>query len=601
MLPPPQPKTITVIQTVEVIKEIEGKTVTVVETVEVEKVVEVEKEVIKEVEVIKEIDPNALPRESTLYWNYGAGDIPTLDPSLATDTSSIQTGVELWVGLTFLNEVSGEVEAGMATDWEISDDGLVYTFHLRDDVPWVFFNNATSAVEEVLDGEGNVRYVNAHDFVYGIKRTLDPATGSSYSYVNWIIENAGAANGENGEEDALYGDVDAIGVQALDDTTLEITVSQPASFFASIASMWINWPQPSWLIEDKGDRWIEAGVLQSSGPYALMQWVHDSEATLIKNPFWPGNDAVPQASIDFIHIDMLDQSPAFANYEAGLLDSAGVPLQEMDRVQADPVLSKELNISGVLCTYYYGFNVTKAPFDDPDVRRAMSWAIDRQSLVDNVTKGGQLPARWFSRPGLTAAPNPDDGDDFGPPAEADIETAQKYLAASSYGSAEALPEISLMVNQSEGHIRIAEALQQMWAENLGVDVQLSVQEWKVFLQTLNEDPPQMFRLGWCSDYTDANNFARDVFRSSSGNNHTLFNNPEYDELVDQAAFETDLKARHDLYVEAETILVESDAAIIPIYWYTTVNVTKPYINRTFGTGGQQAFEKWSIDASKLNE
>jgi oligopeptide transport system substrate-binding protein len=269
------------------------------------------------------------------------------------------------------------------------------------------------------------------------------------------------------------------------------------------------------------------------------------------------------------------------NYEAGLLDVAEVPLAEIDRVRADPVLSEELNISPTRCSYYYGFNTSKPPFDDPKVRRAFSWAIDRQALVENVTKGGQEPARWFARPGLTAAPSPKQGDDFGPPPTADVEKAREFLAASSYGSAENLPEITLMHNESAGHARIAEAIQP--------------QEWKVYLQILEEDPPQIWRLGWCDDYPDASNFAKDVFHSDSGNNYTGWSNDEFDELVDEAALETDLKKRHDLYVEAEKILVGEDAAIIPLYWYTNVQMTKPYVDRTYGAGGQEAFEKWTMD------
>jgi oligopeptide transport system substrate-binding protein len=228
------------------------------------------------------------------------------------------------------------------------------------------------------------------------------------------------------------------------------------------------------------------------------------------------------------------------------------------------------------------------------VRKAFSWAIDRTLLVENVTKGGQEPARWFTRPGLTAAPDPALGDDFGAPVMAEAPSAQEFLAASSYGSAEELPEINLMVNQVEGHIQIAEAIQQMWEENLGVTINIVVQEWQVFLETLEQDPPQIWRNGWCDDYPDASNFARDVFRSDSGNNHTKWVNEEYDRIVDEAAAETDPEVRHDLYVQAEQILVEEDAAIIPIYWYTRVEVTKPYVTRTFGAGGQEAFEKWSI-------
>ncbi len=544
-----------------------------------------------------QIDFENLPPKETLFSAlFGAGDIPTLDPSLAEDTTSIQMGLELFVGLTRLNEETAEVEPGMATEWKISDDGLVYTFTLRKGIPWVRFDRSTGEVVVVEDEQGNPRYVTAHDFVYGVKRTLDPKTGSNYAYVNWIIKNAQAVNGgsELGDQDPLYGKVDEIGVRAVDDYTIEYTLAQPAAFFPGIASMWINWAQPRWLIEEKGEKWIEAENIQSYGPYALGDWTHDVSATLVANPHWPGTEAVPKPSIKYIHFTMLDESPSFANYEAGLADVSGVPLTEMDRVKADPVLSKELSIAPELCSYYYGFNVTKPPFDDVNVRKAFSWAVNRQAIVENVTKGGQEPARWFSRPGLTAAPDPAK-DDFGPPVAGDPAKAKEFLAASKYGSADKLPEITLMVNQVEAHVKIAEAIQQMWQEALGVKVNLVTQEWKVYLDTLDSDPPQVWRLGWCYDYPDADNFARGVFRSDSGNNHTRWKNAKFDQLVDQAAIETDLDKRRALYVEAEKILVEEDAAIIPIYWYTRVQVTKPYVTRTYSIGGHEHYEKWKIN------
>jgi len=535
-----------------------------------------------------------LARNETLVLDVSYQDLPTLDPSLAKDTSTIDSGVELFPGLIRLHEETGEVQPGMATGWDVSDDGRVVTFHIREDVPWVKLNNATGVVEQVRDDEGNIRMVNAKDFVYGVKRSLDPGTGSPYAYVNWVIKNASAVNGRHGEDDPLFGDLDAIGVTALDDFTLQYTLEAPAAFFLPIASMWVNWAQPEWLIEEKGDRWIEAGIIQSYGPYALFDWTHDVSITFVANPFWPGSESIPKPSIKYVHGVFLDAPEAFANYEAGLLDKSEVPLTEIDRIKADPTLSEELNIYPDTCSYYYGFNVTKPPFDDAKVRKAFSWAIDRTALVEHVTKSGQEPARWFSRPGLTAAPNPALGDDFGPPATADVEQARKFLADSSYGGAENLPEITLMHNESAAHTRIAEAIRQMWEEALGVDVNIASQEWKVYLQILEEDPPQIWRLGWCDDYPDASNFARDVFRSDSGNNHTRWRNEEFDALVDEAALEADLERRHDLYVEAEKILVEDDTVIIPIYWYAGVELTKPYVIRTFGKGGQNYWEKWSL-------
>lgn len=585
----PQPETITVVETVVVEKIVEGEAVTVVETVVVEK------EVVKEVAV----DPKALPPEETLFYggaNSGVGDIPTLDPSLIEDSVSIQFASEMFVGLTHLNEQTNATEPGMATEWSVSDDGLVYTFKLRDDVPWVKYNNATGQVEQVLDDEGNPRIVNANDFIYGIKRTQTPELAAVYAYVNWIVKNAQAINGgaDDADQNPLYGQVDELGVRAVDDFTVEFTLNEPASFFPAIASMWMNWALPQWLIEEKGDRWVEAGIIQTFGPYALKDWTHDVSVTLIANPFWPGTDYVPQPSIKYIHSNFLDQSAQFANYEAGLVDVSDVPLTELDRIRADAVLSQELDTPGILCTYYYGFNVEKPPFDDVNVRKAFSWAVDRTLLVENVTKGGQIPARWFARPGLAGAADPA-VDDFGPPITADVEKAKEFLAASKYPTVSDLGEITFLTNQVESHIKIAEAIQQMWQESLGVKVNIVTQEWKVFLKTRHDDPPQIARNGWCQDYPDADNFLRTVFRSDSPNNDTRWANPEFDKLVDEAARETDPATRKELYLQADKLLVEEDAAIAPLYWYTRVEVTKPTVNRTNGAGGQEAFEKWSLN------
>lgn len=576
------------------------QTVTVVETVQVEKVVTKEVEKVVTQEVVKEVDVNALPPAETLYYggaNAGVGDIPTLDPSRTEDSVSIQFGSEMFVGPTHLNEETSATEPGMATEWKVSKDGLVYTFKLRNDVPWVKYNNATGEVEQVMDDEGKPRMVNANDFVYGIRRTLNPATASPYAYVNHIIKNAAEVNGANDTEDKkdpLSGKLDEVGVKAVDDFTLEYTLTQPASYFPAIASMWMNFAQPQWLIEEKGDRWIEAGLIQTYGPYTLKSWEHDVSVTLIANPFWPGTDSIPKPSIKYVHSQFLDESAQFANYEADLNDVSAVPLTELDRIRADAALSKELATPGILCTYYYGFNVTKPPFDDVNVRKAFSWAIDRTAIVENVTKGGQTPARFFARPGLTAAPDPKKVD-FGPPVTADLAKAKEFLAASKYPTADKLGEITFMTNQVEGHVKIAEAIQQMWEEAFGVKVNLVTQEWKVFLQTRHDDPPQIARNGWCQDYPDADNFLRVVMRSDSPQNDTRWKNAEFDKLVDEAAVETDVAKRQDLYTKAEKILVDDDAAIMPIYWYTRVEVTKPSVTRTNGVGGQEAFEKWKLN------
>jgi len=550
-----------------------------------------------------------LTRPNVLHLNFGPGDVPTLDPALTTDTSSVQVVDELTVGLTRLNEVTLELEPGMAKSWEISDDGLTYVFHLREGIPWVRWNG--TEVGEMLDCDGNVCYVTAHDFEYGIKRTGIPDTASDYAYVlGFAIAGLDELNAAEGwadmtgqEKQAL---IDGVAVRALDDYTLKVTFTTPAVYNANIIGMWVAHAQPRWIIEgDKctaaqGDRWSEPGINQSYGPYALKEWIHDSSLTIVQNPFWPGFDSVPVPQIDEIQWLMLESSAAFAEYEAGNLDVSAVPIADLDRVRADPELSQELNIAPYGCTYYYGFNTSRPPVDNVHMRRALSHAIDRQGLVDNVTKGGQQPAQWFCRPGMAACPTMESHPDAGIMADPDAAKAelQAYMDEAGYTSVDEIPEIILMHNTSEGHERIAEAIAEMWKETLGIQATITNQEWKVYLKTLQTEgaAPQVWRLGWCLDYPDANNWTKEVFAiGGHEETPTSWRNEYFTALCDEAAVEPDLTKRQDMYAEAETILCYEDAAIAPIYWYTRVSVTRPWVNRTYSQHGHEALEKWSLE------
>lgn len=544
-----------------------------------------------------------------LTLNLGAGDIPTLDPALAEDSTSIQiTTMQHFPIIRDTEDNPGNIMPGVAEKRGASEDGLTWTFTVRQGLPWVMWDG--SAVVEVKDDAGAVKYVTANDLEYSIKRLLDPRTASPYAYV--FIDSLGivgsgefnsftAPEGKDFSDPAVAEELaklsDAVAVKALDEYTLEVKIAQELSYAESIFSMWNLAAVPQAAIEEHGDKWTEPGNMMSYGPYVASEWKHDESLTMVANPFWPGIENSPKPTITQITFLMLDETPAFNNYEAGTLDATGVPSTELDRVKADPVLSKELLIAPLFCTYVYGFNVTKAPLDNVHMRRALSYAVNRQSIVDNVLKGGQEPARWFSRPGLVAAPTMADSAETGIGYDVDKAKAELELYLKDTGlTADAIPPITFMTNQSEGHIRIAEAIQSMWKETLGVSIEITAQEWQVFLQTRKTDPPQIWRFGWCQDYPDANNFARDVFRSTSSQNDTRWGSEAFDKLVDEAALETDLAKRLDLYRQAENILVLEDAAVIPIYWYTRVGVTKPYVTRTFAVGaGDERYEKWDIN------
>lgn len=510
------------------------------------------------------------PLATTANLNLGT-EPPTLDPALSTDNVSIDLVRSLFVGLTDIDEKTSQVIPDLATKWDTSADGKVYTFYMRKDVKWT-------------DGTP----VTARDVEYGIKRTLAPETASKYAYVLYIIQ--GAEDYNSGK----VKDPTSVGVRARDDYTLEITLMDAAGYFPAIAAMWVTFPQPRTAIEKYGGKWIEAANIVTNGPYRLERWEHEKSLVLKKNPDYYDAKNVSIETISFVMVR--EESTAMAMYERGELDSlyqTGVPLEDIERVKRDPKLSKELYIAPRLCTYYYGFNNTKLPFNNPLVRKAFVAAIDRQTLIDTVTKGEQKPALTFTSPGNFGAV---DGvkEKIGIPF--DPTQAKKYLAEAGYPEGRGLPEVTLMYNTLEAHKKIAEAIQAMWKRNLGVDVKVVNQEWAVYLKTLQTDAPQIYRIGWCADYADANNWLNEVFHSKSGSNYAKFSNRQFDELVTKAATERDPKKRLELYKQAEKMLVDTEAAIAPLYFYTYVQLTKPYLERTYSPFAGEHFKNWKVRA-----
>ena len=542
----------------------------------------------------------------TLNRNLGA-EPPTLDPALATDTTSAEVIHNTYTSLTRLDQDTAEVLPWLATDWAEgvdADGNQTWTFNLRDDVAWVKWDNDSQSVVQVMDDDGAPRYVLPSDVEFGVKRAIEPETASQYAYLLYGIKNASEVN--NGDEELT---IDDVGVTCDDAAmTCVFTLNSPAPWFPSIVTMPTATPQPAWAIAENGENWTEPGLANNSGPYVVSEWLHGSSLQMVKNPFHFDADTVQIEHVDYELLDA--SSTAFAMYENNELDTAGVPLPEMDRVKADPELGEELVIVPRACTYYYDFNMKKEPFDDLRVRQAFSYAIDRQSLIDNVTKGGQIPASSFAPPGIFGAPAPGTVGAFYDP-EAAKALFQDYLDEIGMTVEEFNDlDIVLMHNTDEGHALIAAAIQQMWTDTLGVEMRVENQEWGVFLGTRYnfspiEEAAHIYRDGWCADYADENNWVYEVFHATdSGNtarrgcvddNCSEIVTDEFDALIEEAQVEVDPAVRTELYAQAEQLLAVDLAAYAPIYHYTTVNVAKPWLTRTFPSVAAPAMFTWSID------
>ena len=458
---------------------------------------------------------------------------------------------------------TGEIVAAGATDWSISDDGTSYTFTIREGWEW-------------SDGTP----VTAHDYAYAFERIADPATAAPMAYRVYVIEGAQAIN--QGETD----DLSTIGVTVVDDHTLAIELVAPASWFlASLGS--IGHAVPRWAIEEHGDAWTRPENIVVNGPYRITEWRAEDLTVLERNPSYYDADSV---DIDVVNLYVVrEESTALAMYEDGTLDTVNVPSTDLDRVRNDPVLAEQFYNGPRNVLYYYIFNVLQPPFDDPLVRQAFAAAVDRQGIVDHITQGGEIVALTVTPPGSVGHVPPEAG--VGIPFDGEL--ARELLAQAGYPDGEGLPPITLAFNATENNSRIAQAVQQMWERTLGATVELQSVEGAAYSEIAAEGAFSVWRMGWGMDYPDANNIHSEMFTSDVGA-PAIVRNDEYDRLIAEAAVETDQDRREELYLEAERILVEEEAGVIPIYWSAENILTKPHLDRVLAPSYQPEFWKWSI-------
>ncbi|OEG00084.1 hypothetical protein BHF71_06470 [Vulcanibacillus modesticaldus] len=471
---------------------------------------------------------------------------PSLDPGTATDSTSFEILRVLMEGLVRLDK-NGQVTkgSGMAKDWKVSDDQLTYTFYLKDDIYW-----------------SNGDPVTAQDFEYAWKRVLNPETAADYAYQLYYLKNGEAYN--NGEATA-----DEVGVKALDDKTLEVVLEAPTPYFLQLTAFGTLYPVNKNVVESNPNWAADASTYVSNGPFKLASWEHDSEVVVTKNENYWNKDEVKLDEISWVMVN--DDNTAYQLFLNKEIDIDAAP-QELTY---ELIQKGEATSTPILGTYMYLFNTQDEIFKNKNIRKAFSIAIDRDAIVNQVTKGGQIPAYGFVPPGSS----PDMGVDFreyNGDLIPDVSEAKKYLelGMKELGLTE-LPTITLSYNTSEGHKKIAQAIQAMWKDNLGVEVELSNQEWKVYLETIDAGEFQIGRYGWLGDYMDPMTFM-DMWVTGGGNNGAHYSNPEYDALIEKAKSTADQKVRLEALAEAEKILMD-EAVVAPIYFYTRVFIQQDYV------------------------
>ncbi|MGD0264391.1 MAG: peptide ABC transporter substrate-binding protein [Candidatus Methylomirabilota bacterium] len=465
----------------------------------------------------------------------------SLDPGAVTGVPEHRILSNLFEGLTTTDPKDLSPRPGMATSWKISKDGLVYTFKLRD-ARWT-------------DGKP----VTAHDFVYAWERVLNPKMGAKYAQQLFYLKN-----GEDYNKSRII-DFSQVGVKALDDQTLQVTLRCPTAYFLDLTSSDTLYPVPRWAIEAHGKDWGKPGKIVSNGPFRLVSWVPQRELVLEKNPQHWDAGRVKLQRVVFLPTD--DVNTAYKQFLAGESDWVPqVPTSQIDAARSRP----ESYVTPYLGTYYIRFNVTKPPVNDVRVRKALSMAVDRESLTKFVTKAGEIPTSAFVPAGMR-------GYEGVKSLSFDVAAAKTLLAEAGYQDGKGFPKVELLYNTNELHRVVTQAVQQMWKENLGIQVDLVNVEWKVYLARQNSLDYQISRAGWIGDYVDPNTFL-DLWVTGGGNNQTGWSNKRYDDLIGQAACKiVNPKDRMRALQEAEKILVVDDLPIMPLFTYVNKGMLSRWV------------------------
>lgn len=471
-------------------------------------------------------------------------DVKSFDPQINTDVDGSHILRDLFEGLVN-SDPDGNSVPGAAESWEVSEDGLTYTFKLRD-AKW-----------------SNGDPVTAGDFVYAWRRLADPATASEYA---WYMELMGVENAAK----IVAGEMapDTLGAKAIDDKTLEVKIDAPRPYFPGMLTHASTFPVNQKVIEELGNDWTKPGNLVGNGAYVLTDYVPGVQITRERNPMYWDNDNTILEKVVALVIN--DENIALTRYDAGEVDKTEVPAGQYPALKEK--LPDETYSTPRSCSYVYMFNMGEngpEALKDVRVRKAMSYALNRDIIVNNILKGGQYPSYNWTHQKTAGFEMPEI--DYASWTQAErMAKAKELLAEAGYGPGGKPLEITLNYNTSEAHKKIAIAAQQMWKQALGANVTLANFEWKVHLDKMRNGDFGMARYAWCGDYNEPSTYT-DLFTSTSGHNNGKYVNPNYDALAKAA--KTSANPAEE-YKQMEQLLA-NDMPVVPVYQYTNVIMVKP--------------------------
>ena len=487
-------------------------------------------------------------REQVLHRGLSA-DLSGLDPHLITQLPEINVASTLFEGLVDEDPVDLHPIPGVAERWDVSADKLVYTFHLRANARW-----------------SNGEPVTAQDFAQSIRRMLTASLGADYARMFFVLDHA------EGYYKGTLTDFSRVGVATPDALTLRLTLEHPAPYFLSFLShpawypVWLPALEKSGSPYERGGQWTSPGNLVGNGPFVLKEWKRGEVIVVEKSPTYWDAASVRLHAIHFHPAE--DREGEERAFRAGQLHiTEALPVSKVDTYRKNQ--PGVLQIGEFLDTYFYRLNTTRPGLDNVKVRQALALAIDRSALVENITRGGQQPAHSFTPPGVGGYVPPD-------LLHRDVAEARRLLAEAGYPGGRGLPPVEIMINSSGNHRAIAEAIQEMWRRDLGVDARVNNMEQSTLLANRRTLDYTVMRGEWSADYLDPKTFL-DVFRSDSNNNHTGWKNAEYDRLLAAADRTAGAADRWQLMQEAEAVLLR-EMPIIPIYYYTSVRLVSPDVH-----------------------